>query len=700
MADDPWAQFRDAELPTTDVWAQFQDAPPQQGWGGWLEDRARALGQGATFRFGDEIAAGAGAVGNKVARALGADIPELSYGDIKKQIAADQSGFEASHPKTAMALELAGGAVVPGIGAGTAIKAGNVLAKATKTGMVGRGVGSGIVTGVPAGALYGAGASEADTPGGVLADTAEGAATGAVTGGLLSGLAAPAAHYGAKAANWLAEPYQALLRSITNPKGEGTRRVAEATTRDAASGMPRDMGPLTAAEMAEAAQRGQPVTNLEGGGVLTRALARQAANTDPEARALLVGATQPRFDNQGDRMSDFLRGLGSGNNSAHQTREALQREAAAIRTPLYTATFREGARGIDTHGLQELMTAPAISGGRQRAGEGLGGAMAEAETRIRNRHAAEASEAASQGRTVPPVEDRIQGQNGMTLEFWDAVKQSLDDDIGKFQARGDNGRAREYIGVRNRLVSELDATVPSYANARGTASTFFDAGDALQAGEKFATNGAKFKNDAARDALAQMSQREQELFREGYLSRMVGTADEVKDRRDIAKLMLTSRAERERAEMVLGPRGARELEAQLHVEKLMEMGRSEISGNSQTARYLAELGIGAGAGGVAYGTTGDWRAGLVGVLAGGRRAAGAAAERRVAREIAELLASRDPIKVQKAAKKIANTPALFEQLRKVSAGLTGAGVVAREATKDREQKDPLAGRLRAMGVAR
>ncbi len=30
MAEDPWAQFRDADAATTDVWAQFKDAPAQK----------------------------------------------------------------------------------------------------------------------------------------------------------------------------------------------------------------------------------------------------------------------------------------------------------------------------------------------------------------------------------------------------------------------------------------------------------------------------------------------------------------------------------------------------------------------------------------------------------------------------------------------------------------------------------------------
>jgi hypothetical protein len=197
----------------------------------------------------------------------------------------------------------------------------------------------------------------------------------------------------------------------------------------------------------------------------------------------------------------------------------------------------------------------------------------------------------SEGRTTN-VDDRIVGRNGYTLEYYDAAKQSLDDRFNTLLARGSNGEARELIAVRDRLVGILDNAVPSYAPARGTASTFFGASNALEAGESFATAGARYENQAARYAFSEMTDAEQTLFREGYISRLISAAEELGDRRDLVGMIANnSPATRERLEMVLGPVRARQVETYLHVENLMELGRKEIMGGSPTTRFLKGLGL-------------------------------------------------------------------------------------------------------------
>ncbi len=53
------------------------------------------------------------------------------------------------------------------------------------------------------------------------------------------------------------------------------------------------------------------------------------------------------------------------------------------------------------------------------------------------------------------------------------------------------------------LNTELDNLVPAYRVARRTAAGFFDARDALKAGQNFATQ--KYANDEARAAIGQMN---------------------------------------------------------------------------------------------------------------------------------------------------------------------------------------------------
>jgi hypothetical protein len=652
---------------------------PEQGWLEWLEDRARAVAQGTTYRFGDELAAGAGAAGNFVARKLGMDIPERSYGQIKDEISGEQQRFEESNPATAIGLEIGGAVLTPGMFAGRAAQAGNAVANATRTGAVGRGLTAGAITGAPAGALYGAGASEADTAGGVAMDTLQGGLTGAAAGGAISGVAIPAITGTARAAGRAIAPFTSALRSALNPEAEALRRVGGTIAEDTRQGVPRAIQPLSEREFDAALRRGQPVLPLELGGSNTRALARASANANPTARDVLEAATDPRFAGQSERTADFLRTLnvspnwGKVGGNAAETREALKTVAQQIRTPLYQNAYKAGAGGIDDKVLEQLQTAPALAG---KGGEGseraMGGAMGEARTRIANRHAVEG--------TGGNVEDRIVGPNGYTLEFWDAAKQSLDDRIEKALGQGANGEARELIAVRDKLLSVLDKKVPAYADARGTASTFFGASNAFDAGEKFASAGSRLKNDEARIALSKLSEEERAIFGEAFISRKIAQADEHGDRRNIVNQIANSPAERERMEMVLGGKGMRRLKAQLRVEGAMERGREAVKGNSTTTRQLVELGLvggGTGAGaGYSY-LSGDPSGYAAAAFLAGRKGAKMAAERNVAKHAAELLTSTDPAKraaILKALQKTNKPSALAAALRRASAPATRAAI--------------------------
>lgn len=511
--------------------------------------------------------------------------------------------------------------------------------------------------------------------------------------GVSGGTLGATGRFAKRQANKVLDP----ITGTASPSTVANRRIASAMEKDASfQGLP-GYKPLTQQEFQAAQSRGQPVTNLERGGEMTRGLARNAANVSPEARAKLVQATEPRFPTQGERTADFVKGFGGGKD-AFASRDALIQEARKVRTPMYQEAYKKGQYGIDKSGLEELQAAPAISGGRAKQ-EGLGGAMQDAEIRIRNRHAAEASENAALGKSTPPVDFRIQGTKGYTLEFWDAVKQSLDDDINRYFSRGDNGRARELTLLRDRLVNELDEAIPTYKSARGTASTYFNASNALEAGEKFATAGARFKNADAKSALSKMTSREQELFREGYISRMVANAEEAVDRQNLANRLMNSTAARERTNLVLGEKGANELAAQLNVENLMEAGRKEIIGNSQTARWLLEAGITTGGVGVgAYGLyTGDPNALTIAGIIGGRRILSNAAERKVALEIANKLSTANPEAIKEATKQLAKRPAMLSNLNRfLQATLrSSAQTVSDFQTPNRDKKqDSLANKLR------
>ena len=82
------------------------------------------------------------------------------------------------------------------------------------------------------------------------------------------------------------------------------------------------------------------------------------------------------------------------------------------------------------------------------------------------------------------------------LQYWDQVRRELSD--AAIRAGRGTEDARRLGRFATALNSELDRMVPAYAGARRTAAGFFGAENALEAGQKFATQ--KFGHDEARQA--------------------------------------------------------------------------------------------------------------------------------------------------------------------------------------------------------
>lgn len=117
-----------------------------------------------------------------------ADVREETYKRHRDQLRKQSKEFERQNPKTAMALEIAGGVATPAFGMG-ALKGASTMAK----------IGKGATQGALFGSLFGAGA--ADEKEDMLGDAAKNAAIGGLTGGLFSGIGsaiAPKVQNGAK----------------------------------------------------------------------------------------------------------------------------------------------------------------------------------------------------------------------------------------------------------------------------------------------------------------------------------------------------------------------------------------------------------------------------------------------------------------------------------------------------------------------
>ena len=100
---------------------------------------------------------------------------DKAYFEIRDNLRAQGKEFERQNPKTAMALEVAGGLATPAFGMG-ALKGASTLAK----------IGTGAAQGALFGGLFGAGAAKEKED--MFGDAAKNAAIGGVTGGLFSGI--------------------------------------------------------------------------------------------------------------------------------------------------------------------------------------------------------------------------------------------------------------------------------------------------------------------------------------------------------------------------------------------------------------------------------------------------------------------------------------------------------------------------------
>ncbi len=315
--------------------------------------------------------------------------------------------------------------------------------------------------------------------------------------------------------------------------------------------------------------------------------------------------------------------------------------------------------------------------------EGLEQLLQSPDVRAAARDAAStgANKAAAQG-FKPPRNPFVWDENGAytlatdangnraipSLQFWDAVKQNLDDKIGAARRAGEKGHAADLTALNAQLKAHLDAAVPSYADARAGAAAFFGAQDALEAGQKFVT--ARGENAQYTRALSSMSPPERQLFARGYASELADRVLELRDNQNVvAQQYFNSPAGRDRSVMALGRDKANQLEAWVRAESSADALRTAM-GNSTTARQLAEMGL-VGASGLVLGEGfigGDLDKGhyitaalALGAAYGHHRMG--AIDKSLATQIGKMLASDDPAVLQRGIAAVAKSGKLMQALR-------------------------------------
>jgi hypothetical protein len=418
---------------------------------------------------------------------------------------------------------------------------------------------------------------------------------------------------------------RSATQAVTDPQGTARREVQHAFRQDARSGsLANTQRSAQAADIPEAAANRQDLRVMDFGGESVAREGRKAANLSPAAKDTLMRVIGDRYQGQADRLSDMFTGRWSLGNSSEIARQQLRDAARNARAPLYNQAFRQGSRGIDSPTLQQLQTSPIF----QRA-------MGRSERTLQD-------QAAIPGWNTTGM----RGQNGQfTLEFWDQVKRNLDDYAGQAFRQGRNSQGAQLTAMARTLREELDDVVPLYRQARGTAQEYFNADDALEAGRNFAKG--NFNAQDAQQHFNRLNTQERQLFTEGFADEFVQKIRASTDRSNLLNRIAQSPMERDRLRLALGQGRYDQLDSFLRLEGIMDKMRFAM-GNSTTAQQVTDLlkGYGMQVGGTGlgiYGTaTGDPTTAILGALMAGGRYAQLRINENVAREVAELLASRDP----------------------------------------------------------
>lgn len=605
------------------------------------------VAQATTLNFADELAGVTAGIGAEANRLVGGRSTGFgrAFEDVQALEEARYKLAQQQNGGLGTAAEITGSLAT--LGPGSALAQAPGLIKTAFT--------SGVTGGI-LGGVQGFGAASGD-----LEDRVEGANAGARAGATI-GAAVPLGTAAISTAGRLG--YNAVapaVRSALDPVAEATRRVGTAIGRDRANGQG-----ISVADEAVANASNIPLTNIDRGGEVARALGRSVANQNPEARATLTSLAQDRYKGQSGRAVDFINRLTGGKVDDLAYQDTLRKNADLLNDVNYKAAERApGAQAIFTADLQELMQSPSI----QRAIDAVGETGADLAAISGQMPVTNPFRKGSDGvwRVVQKANGTLAVPN---LRFWDQVKRNLDPLIEQAQRGSKPNRYQAQIltQLKGKLTGALDAAVPEYATARAGASAAFGADNAIDAGRIFARQPGQIPE--ATRAFGKMNAAEKEAFSVGYASELIDRIKVRGDSQNVIKQAFESPAAREMNELVFGKSKAAQLEAYVRVEALADALRNSL-GNSTTARQLVELGLG-GIGG--FTLSGDWTGAITGAaIARGGRYAGEKIDARVMENVAKLLVSGSRADLDKAVANAMLSPQWMAALKRLSDAVSVSG---------------------------
>ena len=392
----------------------------------------------------------------------------------------------------------------------------------------------------------------------------------------------------------------ALVGSIAGPKVAGAIRwttmgnaqaetaLARALAEDLKDGTAR----MTPAQIDEAYKSGATPSVFDMAGPKTEAMLEKYAGKSPEARQVLkqiADETRDRSATVGQQITDFIQSKFKTSLDAAGLQKAEQQAGQIARDAVYgIAKADPAAQNLAmSPKLLELSRSKTI----QQIMKDVSGKATDPDSGIIVPSAVQKPQINAPFYGVSTAEAKA--ASGGNLVFWDQVKQDLDDKIGAALKSGERGEARRLTKLKNQLVKELDATVPSYANARDLASETFGAANAPAAGYNFMKNISIFEAQDMADAFKKMSKDQRELFSQGAASALTEMV-QTKGISAVAKRM-NQGILAERMKLALGADTFNELYGRIQAENVMSKIRGLEAAQDAVAKHPSAIGASVGA---------------------------------------------------------------------------------------------------------
>lgn len=512
----------------------------------------RSLGQGATFGFGDEIAAGVGATVDKLTGK-----PWMESYDKRLKTERDLiHNSEKDHPYLSFGANVVGGLANPVVGAARGLTLAKKMAAAMKTGAA-------------VGGATGFGAADGD-----LGDRMWGAAKG--TGiGLTLGAAVPVAGAAVrgtaqKAADALSDvpvvgPVLSHMPGVKPPGAErGAEKVIEALQRD---GLSLKQAEARYMELSHGGTK--PVTVADLGRENVRGLADAVMIPPTSTRADAAQFLVERSANSGGRVIDDLAQATGLTKDLLTVSESLVAKREADAAPAYEKAYELGKYGIQDPGIVEFLKRPAFQAALRKGYEIAG----------------------NKGVELPKIfDDAGNITHYPNLQILDFVKRGLDDLV--FTGKRDGSLVATNLGAvknaRAEFLRRIDNYIPEYAEARAAYAGPTQLLEAAEAGTKF----AKMRPEEITHLLTKEidTPAEREHFLLGAVDTIRHAIQSAPDGADTWKKVFGNVTKREQLRALFPSKEAyARFEAQMETERQMRITADAVRGNSRAAYRLWAL---------------------------------------------------------------------------------------------------------------